>query len=283
MTRTPQHAVRPGSPAAVVSGLCIYPIKSAGGLALTAGALDDRGLALDRRWMLVDQRGVALTQRQFPSLRLVTPVLEGEGLRVSAPGMPEVRVPGRPDGPARPVTLWDQAIAVRAVSAAVSAWFSAYLQHPCELVFMPDSSRRRRKDQLDGVLLSLSDGNPLHLISEASLADLNRRLAQPVDHWRFRPNLVVGGSAAYDEDYWRRVRIAGIDFDVVESCARCGIVNVDAQGRGTGPVLRTLGRYRRWGPYIPFGQHLNHRRAGTLRVGDALEVVERGDEPNASG
>lgn len=91
---------------------------------------------------------------------------------------------------------------------------------------------------MNGVLLNLSDGNPVHLIGEASLDDLNTRLAQPVEAWRFRPNIVVRGSAAYAEDYWQRIRIGDIDFKVVESCARCSVVNVGEQGKRSGTVLK---------------------------------------------
>lgn len=47
------------------------------------------------------------------------------------------------------------------------------------------------------------------LASESSLADLNTRLAEPVTIDWFRANVVVKGSAAYDEDDWAFVRIGG--------------------------------------------------------------------------
>jgi uncharacterized protein YcbX len=40
-----------------LSGLYVYPIKSAGGIPIEAWDVDGRGLRHDRRWMLVDGAG----------------------------------------------------------------------------------------------------------------------------------------------------------------------------------------------------------------------------------
>lgn len=38
--------------------------------------------------------------------------------------------------------------------------------------------------------------------------------------------------------------------------------------------LRTLARYRKFGSKVLFGQNLIHDTAGTLRLGDTVEVIE---------
>lgn len=43
------------------------------------------------------------------------------------------------------------------------------------------------------------DGSPIHILSEASLEDLNTRLAKKVKMDQFRPNIVVTGCAAFEE------------------------------------------------------------------------------------
>lgn len=233
--------------------------------------------------MLIDSQGEAITQREAPTLRLVTPVLHASGLTFTAPGMGQLTVEQAPDGAPVQATMWKHPIAVVAAPTSASDWFSAYLHRQCTLVYQPDSSHRFRGPPVNGTRLNLSDGNPVHLISEASLADLNTRLTAPVDARRFRPNIVVRGTAAYAEDYWRRIRIGGIEFKVVESCGRCSIINVDEQGRGTGTVLKALASYRRWGNAVPFGQHLEYQQHGRLGVGDRIEVLETGDTPNPTG
>lgn len=57
----------------------------------------------------------------------------------------------------------------------------------------------------DGVVFRVSrqvaypDCSPIHLISEASLVDLNTRLKKKVKMEYFRPNIVVSGCEAFEE------------------------------------------------------------------------------------
>jgi uncharacterized protein YcbX len=55
-----------------LSGIYIYPIKSAAGISLKTAQVENRGFQYDRRWMLVDETGTFLTQRQFPQMALIT-------------------------------------------------------------------------------------------------------------------------------------------------------------------------------------------------------------------
>ena len=117
----------------------------------------------------------------------------------------------------------------------------------------------------------------LLLIGEASLAALNERLPHPLPMDRFRPNVVVAGSAPFEEDAWRRIGLGDVPADVVKPCLRCAITRVDqATGvRGDGEPLRTLGTFRKVKGGVSFGQNLVHAGTGTLRVGDAVSVRER--------
>jgi len=70
-----------------------------------------------------------------------------------------------------------------------------------------------------------------------------------------------------------------MDFLGVKPCARCVLTTIDpATGeRGTEP-LRTLTSYRQYNHKILFGQNVllaDLNTSGTLRVGDAVEVVAR--------
>ena len=52
-----------------------------------------------------------------------------------------------------------------------------------------------------------------------SLDDLNNRLPSPLPMNRFRPNIVIDGVDAFEEDGWKRIRIDGIELSVVKPCA----------------------------------------------------------------
>ena len=79
---------------AIVTGLFIYPVKSCGGIKLSEAHLLETGLAHDRQWMLVDADGRFVTQRTHPAMALIQTTLEGDVLRLRAPGMgTDIEVP----------------------------------------------------------------------------------------------------------------------------------------------------------------------------------------------
>jgi uncharacterized protein len=92
---------------------------------------------------------------------------------------------------------------------------------------------------------------------------------------RFRPNVVIGGADAYDEDAWRRIRIGDLTFRVVKPCARCSVVTVDQRtGRAGREPTRTLSTYRRRDGKVYFGQNLIPDAGGVIRVGDEVTVLD---------
>jgi uncharacterized protein YcbX len=126
--------------------------------------------------------------------------------------------------------------------------------------------------------VSFADGYPFLLIGEASLADLNSRLSEPVPMNRFRPNFVVSGSEPFEEDTWKRIRIGSNEFHIVKPCARCVLTTVDqTTGQKTGKEpLKTLSEYRNRNGNVLFGQNLIAETAGgTVQVGDEIEVLKR--------
>src|SRR5215211_5858116 len=65
-----------------VSELFIYPVKSLGGVSVSAAPVTERGLQYDRRWLLVDRDNRFMTQRQWPELALFQIFITKEGLDV---------------------------------------------------------------------------------------------------------------------------------------------------------------------------------------------------------
>ena len=128
-----------------------------------------------------------------------------------------------------------------------------------------------------GDQVSLADGAPVLLTSEASLAELNERLERPLPMIRFRPNLVTTAERAFAEDGWRRISVGEAEFDVEWACTRCIVTTIDtATGEKDpgGEPIRTLKGFRASREGVMFGQNLIPRRLGTVRVGDSIEVLE---------
>lgn len=271
----------------VLSALHIYPVKSLRGISMRTAVVEPWGLTADRRWMLVDsERTKAVTQREQPRLALLAaqPV-GGGGLRLTGPGLPPLEVAAPEPGPLETVRLFSDKVEVVPAGQAADDWFSGYLGRPVRLMHLDDPAVRRPADPgyaRPGDMVSLADGYPLLVTTTASLAALNSLIADgdraeegPLPMNRFRPNAVVDGTAAWAEDDWRRVRIGEVTFRVPKSCGRCVITTTD-QGdarRGKEP-LHTLGKYRRFGTSLVFGQNLIPENPGTLHIGDPLTIVE---------
>jgi uncharacterized protein len=257
-----------------LTGLNIYPIKSAQGIALDESEVDEFGLSYDRRWMVTDRWGAFLSQRSHPQLALVRPSIQGDTLRVDAPGMPPLELPLEPsETVTTSITVWNDTCPATWVGEPAARWFSDFLETDCNLVYMANRHVRPADTTFApaGTRVSFADGFPFLLISEESLADLNRRLAEPLPMNRFRPNLVVAGGEPYAEDGWKRLEIGGIRLRVVKPCGRCVVTttNQDTGERGQEP-LRTLATYRRRDGLVIFGQNAVHEGNGRLCIGDAV-------------
>lgn len=266
------------NPEWTVSALHVYPIKSCAGLDLKAVRFDELGPLYDRRFMLVDQTGAFLSQRQLPRMALIAPRLGPMALQVSAPGMPMLKVAmTAPESRRVEVELRDYRALAEDVGEHAANWFSTFLQRSCRLVRMPVDVLRFADTHYagPGVQLGFVDGFPALLANEASLADLNARLSEPVAMHRFRPNIVVRGGAAFAEDSWREIRIGEVSFDVVKPCSRCKIVNVEPSTAETGTEpLAALATYRTQGHNVMFGQNCVHRALGSIRVGDRVQLCD---------
>lgn len=261
-----------------VSGLAIYPVKSLRGIALeqlSIGALGPQG---DRRFVVVGSDGRFLTQRQFPRMCLVAVVQQGDMLRLTAPGHPELMLdPAAAAAVRTPVVVWRDTIAACDMGAIAAAWFSNYLGVAARLYFLPEDSVRAVDPVYAraGDRVGFADGFPLLLTAQASLDEFNRALPAAIGMERFRPNVVVSGMPAFAEDGWRRVRIGAIEFEVVKPCARCVIPSIDPYtGEKQALVAQTLARLRRRGDAVYFGQNLIQRGEGSIALGDCVTVLD---------
>jgi MOSC domain-containing protein len=258
-------------------------MKAGRAVDLAESVVEPWGLAGDRRWLLVDEGGRFVSQREEPSLARVV-VTQGPGMiGVSADGVPGRRIaaPAARDGAAMlKVTVWGSTVLAAAAGPEGDAWFSAYLGRPVRLVYLDDPTRRAVDPDYgrDGDTVSFADGYPLLLTSTASLGELGRWLSQdgnqPVPMTRFRPNAVVTGAPPWAEDRWRRVRIGTVEFRVVKPCGRCVVTCTDQiTGEVGSQPLKMLGRRRRFGQQLVFGQNMIPDSTGVIRAGDPVEVL----------
>lgn len=277
----------------ILSQLHLYPIKSCAGISLREATLTTAGLSsenvYDREWMVVDAQGNFMTQRSFPKMALITPRIKGDTLELRAPGMLRIEIPlGLPhpdDEKTMDVRVWTDTVKAYDCDDTTAAWFSSFLDAPCRLVRFHADARRFSSTKWTGGLEAptlFSDGYPLLAISDASLADLNSKLtaqgrdALPMN--RFRPNLVISGIGAFEEDYAESLKIGEAMLKPVKPCPRCPMPSIDQTSGEFGPdpldILRTYRASDRLDGGIAFGMNtiVTAGEGATLKVGQEIEV-----------
>jgi len=271
---------------ASIESLHFYPVKGCRGFTIEHAMLATTGLELhgvgDREWVVVDEHDEFLSQRELPQMALIETRLDSTALRLKAPGMLTLEVPLASEGDVRPVTVWNDTLPAVTQGELPDAWLSRYLGQPCRLMrFDPEARRLSNRKYTDGAdaPYKFADAFALLVVSASAVADLNSRLQQrgvpPVGVERFRPNIVLSGVEAHEEDYARRLRIGTVDLQLVKPCVRCTVPSVDpatgVQGTEPGDTLATYRDDARAGG-VTFGMNAIVAGGGELRRGDAVDI-----------
>lgn len=262
----------------LLQNIFIYPVKSLSGISLITSIAQQRGFKYDRRWMVVDENNKFITQRVEHKLALLNTEIFNKEIRISHKIFPDQKISiplTEPISQNITVSIWDDV--VEAIhNEEYDLWFSNYLEKPCKLVFLPETSKRPvdQRYAQHAEQVSFADAFPYLLISQASLDDLNSKLPQAVPMNRFRPNLVIKDTSAFEEDTWSEIMIGEVHFKVAKPCARCILttVNQETGAKETEP-LKTLAQYRSVNNKILFGQNLIALNEGKISVNDPIKII----------
>lgn len=262
-----------------ITGLTIYPVKSCRGINVDDIGIVETGFEFDRQWVVVDEHGQFVTQRVSPRMALIHTALTEMSLILTGENS-ALHVPFSARGARAKVTVWNDLCEGYDAGDQAAEWLSDFLEQPVRLVGFDPTFQRLSNKQYTGDLSArnaYSDGFPILLISQASLDDLNSKLETPLPMNRFRPNIVIDGIDAFDEDYVAHFSRPGLRLKPVKPCTRCEITTTDQETavRGEEPLL-TLSKYRiderlkgvTFGQNIVVAEGIGQR----LRVGDELMV-----------
>ncbi len=240
-----------------VASLHVYPVKGCRGIAPASVTVATTGFVTegigDREWMVVDRAGRFVTQRELPRLALVQTAVVAGALTLSVPHVAALVVPtDRAAGPSRDVVVWRSEVRGIDMGDAAADWLSAWLAADMRLVRFDRSACARATRSSPAIRARtrcLPMAIPILVIGEASLADLNDRLAargQPaLPMNRFRPNLVLRGLPPFAEDHLDTIAAGDVVLRCVKPCARCQVTTTDQDSAQVGmEPLRTLGEYR---------------------------------------
>jgi uncharacterized protein YcbX len=215
-------------------------------------------------------------------MALIETRLTGSYLRLKAPGMLLLEVPLASEGDVIEVQVWNDRVPAVTQGDVADAWVSRYLEMPARLVrFDPEAKRLSnvRYTAPHVAPYKFADAFALLVANQASLDDVNTRLRaqgnEPITMTRFRPNIVLEGLDAYEEDYLRTLRIGAITLRAVKRCARCTVPGVDPQtGTASTVVPDLLATYRGTDDGVMFGMNaiVVDGAGNELRAGASVEV-----------
>lgn len=277
-----------------IDALWVYPVKSCAGVSLIEAELTPAGLSWDRAWMVVDDQGEFVTQRELPHMALIQPSFRLGQLVLRAPGMLALHLSlEAAEWPVK-VRVWDDVVEAWDMGDIAAQWFSDCLgpHAPVDLKrlrlvrFDPEVRRLCSTKWTGGreSVTQFADGFAVLVTSSASIDGLNERLQAggwtAVDQRRFRPNIVLAGVQAHDEDrigVWRIDTGSGLAvLENVKPCARCPIPNVDPDTATPSPAVgEALQAYRqdpRLNGALTFGMNaiVTAGDGLILRVGQAV-------------
>ena len=277
-----------------VRNLHTYPVKGCGGGPVKELVLTERGIEGDREYSFVGEDGLLLDQRETPLLASVSAELSGQRLllRHAARGT-YAHVP-RLEGDSIPGVWILERFEGIDQGADVAEWVSNIVGKKVRLI----RADKPWRVNLPVPSLKRVHGKPRHkftaatdilLTNLASLEALNRDLDVPIGMDRFRPNVVVDGIGAYEEDHMELVGSGDVELMQVTPAERCEIITTD-QVTGERPannILKVLGRTRykakdRFGTGLLFGNYMRVSRHGTLSVGDRLQLRNMTEEERAA-
>jgi uncharacterized protein YcbX len=260
-----------------IAGLWRYPVKSCAGEAVDTLQLDADGWPVgDRGWGIVDAGGELTWMGAHPRLALIHARLVGSDLALQAADR-SLTVPGN-DGDALEVRGWN---GERQDFDVLQAWDAG--KDAADLLHAATGERLRL------VRLSIEAQrrpmlNALHVVGDGSLQAWREALAQPLDSLtqRARPNLLLraedgGELPPFIEDFVKEARIGALTLRRTTVCVRCIVPTVDPATGETQPValdaLTRLSAERAPGAPVHFGIYARGSGAGTLRLGDRVELT----------
>lgn len=251
-----------------------YPIKGLSPIEVEDILITPLGLELDRKWVLVDDQNRFLSQRDIPALTLFKVARDDQRIIVEYENSTISWLIDDTDHSSLRVSIWKDDIESSGISPLVNEWFSEILERTVRLARMNDPSKGRIKHVTQypsDFPLSFVDGYPVHIINQSSLDDLSARIGESISPLRFRPNMIIEGLPAYEEENLQTLEGGDWALHFIKPTVRCQVPNVDPDTaqRGKEPIS-TLSGFKRKSNNIEFGMYAVVKHSGHLRLNQKL-------------
>ncbi|XP_004380979.1 molybdenum cofactor sulfurase [Trichechus manatus latirostris] len=265
----------------IVTNLCLYPVKSCAAFEVTRWPIGNQGLLYDRSWMVVNHNGICLSQKQEPRLCLIQPFIDLQQriMVLKAKGMEPIEVPLE-ENSERAQICQSKVCADRVntydCGEKISRWLSKFFGRQCRLIkqssnFQRNAKKKHGKDQSPGTTATLSLVNEAQylLLNRSSVSELQQQLNFSDENGkeklfpmselisRFRANIIISGTRAFEEDKWDEISVGSLRFQVSGPCHRCQMICIDQQtGQRNQEVFQKLSESRK--RKVTFGVYLMH-------------------------
>ncbi|RKF15767.1 MOSC domain-containing protein [Alginatibacterium sediminis] len=259
-----------------VSNLTVYPIKSCSGNDVASSKVGELGLEYDRTWLISDRNGAMFTGRTHPKITQLRVSTDSNACYLIIPNQAPIALESQAWDSAIDVDVWSSSINALSAPSATNLALSEFLGVDCVLSVFTAQSQRKVKNRQSQV--AFADAYPILIVSQSSLDELNRRSPETINMAQFRPNIVVQGTEAFAEDHWKRIRIAGVEYELCGPSSRCifttlkpGTEHYDANKE----PLTTLKSFRLGNSGdVYFGENAVALGEGNISIGDDIEILE---------
>ena len=205
-----------------IESLHIYPIKSAKGFEVDRIQVEKIGFKNDRFFAICDVNHKIITAREFPKLLGLQTIIKGDDLCITFNNNSKV-VALTKELSTIELSLFKKSAFGKLVDTDVDIWLSNQLGFECKLVkIAPDHLRETNNHQI-----AFSDEYPIHLIAQETIDILSKASDIENNVTRFRPNIVVSGIKAFEEDKIDSLTIGKCEFKVVSTTQRCSLITID--------------------------------------------------------
>ncbi|XP_007943868.1 molybdenum cofactor sulfurase [Orycteropus afer afer] len=254
----------------IVTNLYLYPVKSCAAFEVTRWPLGNQGLLYDRSWMVVNHNGICLNQKQEPRLCLIQPFIDLQQriMVLKAKGMEPMEVPLEEN--IEQTQICQSKVCADRVNTydcgeEISRWLSVFFGRQCHLIrqssgFQRNAKKKHRKGHSPETTATLSLVNEAQylLLNRSSVLELRQQLNVSDENGkeelfalsdlisRFRANIVISGTGAFEEEKWDEISIDSLHFQVLGPCHRCQMICIDQQtGQRNQDVFQKLSESRK--------------------------------------
>lgn len=247
-----------------------YPIKSTKGIQLNEVVVDKLGFENDRYFGIANAFNELVTARENPRLLKLKTEINNDNLKIIYKQDSKIVSINTVLYDIQ-VSLFKKEVQAKLFNTEINKWLTKILKAESKLIKINSKNLRQTND----TEISFSDLYPIHLISKESVVALNDKLESPVETSRFRPNIIVSGFDAFEEEKWTAITIGDCEFKVVSKTERCTLITIDPKNGEKNTKqepLRTLAKEFKTNKKVNFGIYLIPTKIGKIQKSDTLKV-----------